>query len=141
MAKHPPARRPLRLCGLSCWRRPTTGGGARPNDSSPVIEQYAQIVLQRFYGRRKTCRRSKPTWPSYWAATARSCGPHGKWGIGKCPSLAINLGKLGFLANMTPAELPDVLRDFAAGKLCVFEHLMFECPVLRGGKVRAGNSG
>jgi NAD+ kinase len=34
---------------------------------------------------------------------------------------------------MTPAELPAVLRDFAAGKLEVFEHLMFECSVLRNG--------
>ena len=50
------------------------------------------------------------------------------------PVVAVNLGKLGFLANMSPAELPDVLRDFVAGKLQVIEHLMFECRVLRGGK-------
>ena len=56
-------------------------------------------------------------------------------GHAQVPVVAVNLGKLGFLANMVPAELPNVLRDFAAGKLCVLEHLMFECTVLRDGKV------
>ena len=57
------------------------------------------------------------------------------------PVVAINLGKLGFLANMTLAELPAVLHDFTAGKLCVLEHLMFECRVLRRGKVQARQLG
>jgi NAD+ kinase len=51
------------------------------------------------------------------------------------PVAAINLGKLGFLANMSPAELPDLLGDFAAGKLRVLEHLMFDCAVVRDGRV------
>jgi NAD+ kinase len=50
------------------------------------------------------------------------------------PVVAVNLGKLGFLANMLPAELPNVLRDFVAGKLRIVEHLMFECIVFRGRK-------
>ncbi len=50
------------------------------------------------------------------------------------PVAAVNLGKLGFLANMTPADVPGILRDFAAGQLTVLEHLMFECSVLRDGK-------
>jgi len=50
------------------------------------------------------------------------------------PVAAVNLGKLGFLANMTPAELPNVVTQFAEGKLDVLEHLMFECSVLRDEK-------
>ena len=49
------------------------------------------------------------------------------------PVAAVNLGKLGFLANMTPDELPNVLQAFAAGKLTVLEHLMFECSLHRNG--------
>ena len=49
------------------------------------------------------------------------------------PVAAVNLGKLGFLAHMTPKDLPGVIRDYAAGKLAVVEHLMFECTLLRGG--------
>jgi len=51
------------------------------------------------------------------------------------PVIAVNLGKLGFLADLSPSELPGVLRDFRAGRLQPVEHLMFECQVLRDGKV------
>jgi len=49
------------------------------------------------------------------------------------PVIAVNLGKLGFLADISPAELLDVLRDFHNGGLPVVEHLMFECRVSRDG--------
>ena len=48
------------------------------------------------------------------------------------PMSAVNRGKLGFLADVPPAELINVLRQFAAGKLNVIEHLMFECRIFRG---------
>lgn len=48
------------------------------------------------------------------------------------PVIAVNLGKLGFLADISPDELPEVLRDFRAGRLAQVEHLMFECRVFRG---------
>jgi len=51
------------------------------------------------------------------------------------PVIAVNLGRLGFLADLSPAELPDVLADFCAGKLHVIEHLMFVCRVLRNRQV------
>ena len=38
------------------------------------------------------------------------------------PVAAVNLGKLGFLANMSPADLPKVLSDFIAGKMQIIEH-------------------
>jgi len=49
------------------------------------------------------------------------------------PTIAVNLGKVGFLADISPDELPHVLREFCAGRLSVVEHLMFECCVLREG--------
>lgn len=58
-------------------------------------------------------------------------------GYHQLPVLAVNLGKLGFLADLTPEELPKALEDFCAGKLLIVDHLMFECRVLRGGEVRA----
>ena len=33
------------------------------------------------------------------------------------PVIAVNLGKLGFLANVSKSELPDILRDYQAGQL------------------------
>ena len=51
------------------------------------------------------------------------------------PVIAVNLGKLGFLADLSPEELPGALCDFRAGELSVVEHLMFEARLNRGGRV------
>lgn len=48
------------------------------------------------------------------------------------PVLGLNLGKLGFLADLSPPELLPALRDVAAGNFRVIHHLMFECAVWRG---------
>src|SRR5664279_5264209 len=47
------------------------------------------------------------------------------------PVIAANLGKLGYLANITSDELLGVLADYQADKLHIIEHLMFECSLLR----------
>ena len=49
------------------------------------------------------------------------------------PIVGVNLGKLGFLADLAPAELEQALPRLAAGDYRVVEHLMFECSVLRDG--------
>jgi len=51
------------------------------------------------------------------------------------PILGVNLGKLGFLADLSPQEFVGHLPAIVAGKLPVVEHLMYECRVVRGGKV------
>jgi NAD+ kinase len=50
------------------------------------------------------------------------------------PILGVNLGKLGFLADLSPAELINNLPLVCQGKLPVTEHLMYECSVVRGGQ-------
>ncbi|HEX3999786.1 MAG TPA: NAD(+)/NADH kinase [Pirellulales bacterium] len=50
------------------------------------------------------------------------------------PVVCGNLGKLGFLADLTPDELIDALPTVLAGKFHTVEHLMFECTVSRDGK-------
>jgi NAD+ kinase len=50
------------------------------------------------------------------------------------PVLCGNLGKLGFLADLTPDELIQALPAVFAGQYKTVEHLMFECTVLRDGK-------
>lgn len=47
------------------------------------------------------------------------------------PVVGINLGKLGFLADMPRDALLTHLPDICAGKCQVVEHLMFRCQVLR----------
>jgi NAD+ kinase len=47
------------------------------------------------------------------------------------PMLGVNLGKLGFLADLDPHELPAMLPELCAGRGRVVEHLMFECALVR----------
>jgi NAD+ kinase len=45
------------------------------------------------------------------------------------PVLGVNLGKLGFLADLSPAQLRDCFPRVVAGDYRVTTHLMFECVV------------
>ena len=51
------------------------------------------------------------------------------------PVIAVNLGKLGFLADISADELPAILGELCTGRLQVVEHLMFDCRVIRNGEV------
>jgi NAD+ kinase len=50
------------------------------------------------------------------------------------PVLGVNLGRLGFLAAISPDELEAALQKLVAGQCQVVEHLMFECTLLRDGQ-------
>ena len=50
------------------------------------------------------------------------------------PILGVNLGKLGFLAEVRPDEVAAVLPEVVAGHVRIVEHLMFHCSVSRDGK-------
>lgn len=56
-------------------------------------------------------------------------------GYEQLPILGVNLGRLGFLADLQPEQLPEVLPRVAAGEYRVISHLMFECEVERNGKI------
>jgi len=57
------------------------------------------------------------------------------------PILGVNLGKLGFLAAVSPEELPRVLPQVRQGDYRVMEHLMFRCTVLQNGQAVAETLG
>ncbi|MCH2114168.1 MAG: NAD(+)/NADH kinase [Pirellulales bacterium] len=54
-------------------------------------------------------------------------------GYQQIPVLGVNLGHLGFLADIQPEQLDQVLPCLVAGDYRVVRHLMFECDVQRGG--------
>ena len=56
-------------------------------------------------------------------------------GVRQFPVLGVNLGRLGFLADLTPEELPAVLSEIRTGKFVSVEHLMFQCEVIRDDQV------
>jgi NAD+ kinase len=57
------------------------------------------------------------------------------------PILGVNLGKLGFLAEVKPSEVASVLPEVVAGHVRIVEHLMFRCTVTRGGQTVAETLG
>ncbi len=52
--------------------------------------------------------------------------------MGYCqtPALGINLGRLGFLADLKVEDLPEVLPHLIAGNYSLTSHLMFECQIV-----------
>jgi NAD+ kinase len=122
------------------------GFGGRPHvvDEArrmrPIIEHYLDIAVEDFG--------STVDLSAVQADVAIVFGGDGsilraahQMGHHQLPVLAVNLGKLGFLADLSPGELPYALADFSAGKLDVVEHLMFQCDVLRGDRIRCGMLG
>ena len=47
------------------------------------------------------------------------------------PILGVNLGKLGFLASVSPIDLPAILPEVVCCQCRLDEHLMFRCTVLQ----------
>ncbi len=133
-----PADRRLRVVLLSAAEQPYVVAEAQR--LRPQIEQYAEIVATDFQAAADLSQLD--------ADVAIVLGGDGsilravhQMGNRQKPVIAVNLGRLGFLADVSPDELPDVLRDFLARKLTIIEHLMFECRVIRGGVVLARKIG
>lgn len=115
------------------------GAGQRPNvlpeaeRLRPLIARHARIVAEDFTGTADMSDQEADLAIVLGGDGAILRAAHQ---MGECqlPVVAVNLGKLGFLADLTPAELPEILRDFAAGKLGIVQHLMFQCLILRQGE-------
>lgn len=101
----------------------------------PMIERHAEIVACDFHGHTDLSTAE--------ADLAIVLGGDGsilraahQMGQHQVPVLAVNLGRLGFLADLQPEELPGVLQELAAKGLSdrVNEHLMIDVQVFRGGE-------
>ncbi len=121
----------MRVLLLGFGGRPGVVEGAE--QLRPVIRKYAQIAAEDFSG---TADLSGVE-----ADLAIVLGGDGsilraahQMGYRQLPVAAVNLGRLGFLADLTPEELPQILENAAAGRMAVIEHLMFDCRILRDGQ-------
>ncbi|MCA9068856.1 MAG: NAD(+)/NADH kinase [Planctomycetaceae bacterium] len=61
-------------------------------------------------------------------AILRACHQLGRRQL---PILGINLGRLGFLADLSPEEFRESFPSIQAGEYRIAEHLMFECRLIR----------
>jgi NAD+ kinase len=64
-----------------------------------------------------------------------------RMGRRQLPILGVNLGKLGFLAAITPEGFADIFPKVCSGDYLIIEHLMFSCTILRNGQVVEGRLG
>jgi NAD+ kinase len=64
-----------------------------------------------------------------------------RMGYRQRPVLAVNLGKLGFLADVHPRQLAQSLDQILAGQHRLVDHLMMRCQVFRDGQVVADQIG
>ena len=62
-------------------------------------------------------------------------------GESQIPVLGLNLGKLGFLADIHPDSVVDALKCVVAGKYKLVDHLMIRCQILKDDKVIADEIG
>ena len=112
------------------------GAGQRPNvlpeaeRLRPIIERHARIVAEDFTGTVDMSGQEADLAIVLGGDGAILRAAH-QMNERQLPVAAVNLGKLGFLADLSPGELPEILRDFAAGRLRVIQHLMFQCLVFR----------
>jgi len=122
------------------------GSGDRPNlleeaqRLRPVIDQHVDVVLEDF--------QFQADLTSTAADMAVVLGGDGSilrasllMRERQTPILGVNLGKLGFLASLSPSDLAHVLPEVARGQCRVVEHLMFRCTILRGGQPMAETLG
>lgn len=115
------------------------GFGGRPDvlreaeSLRPLIRRHAEIVAEDFSGAEDMSRIDADLTIVLGGDGSILRAAH-QMGERQLPVVAVNLGKLGFLADLSPEELPGVLADIAAGRLSVAEHLMFECRVIRSGE-------
>ena len=57
------------------------------------------------------------------------------------PVVGVNLGKLGFLASISPDQLSQAFQDVVDGNCTIVEHLMLRCSVVRDGEMIASTIG
>jgi len=104
----------------------------------PIVERYSQVVATDFTGQADLS--------GVTADLAIVLGGDGsilraarQMGQRQLPVLAVNLGRLGFLADLSPDEFPDVLAQISREGLerRVIEHLMLQCRVYRNGSILA----
>lgn len=67
--------------------------------------------------------------------TCRQLGSH------QLPIMGINLGRLGFLADLSPDEFQQRFQEIRDRKFCVVSHLMFTCRLIRNDKTVASSLG
>ena len=106
----------------------------------PIVEQYASIVFEDWDG--------KENWTGDDIDFCVVFGGDGsilraarQMGTQQRPVLGVNLGRLGFLADIMPSQLPAALRQVTQGFSTIVSHLMIQCSLVRDERVLSEHLG
>ncbi len=95
----------------------------------PTIDEYLEVV-----GVVDDASEDVPDTPADFAIVLGGDGAilrsSRRLGDRRLPVIGVNLGRLGFLADVKPASLADALAQIVAGDYRVISHLMFRCEVI-----------
>lgn len=99
----------------------------------PLIAQHAEVVFSDFTGEADLGKVEADLAIVFGGDGSILRAAH-QMGYRQRPIAAVNLGKLGFLADLSPDDLVKVMQTITPEHLRahVIEHLMFECRVFRG---------
>jgi NAD+ kinase len=131
MPRIPPGDRP-KIVVLAAGRKP--GVAAQVEALRPLLERHADVAVwdMEFSA---DLSRVEADWVVVFGGDGSILRAANRMGYRQLPILGVNLGRLGFLADVDPSELPAVLPLVTSGKLPVIEHLMFECSLVRDEQV------
>ncbi len=99
----------------------------------PVIRQFAEVLAidQKFEYQFENCTADFVVVLGGDGSILQSARQMGRT---QKPVLGVNLGRLGFLAALSPDRFLDVWPEVCAGAFDITQHLMFECFVSRDGQ-------
>jgi NAD+ kinase len=100
----------------------------------PTIQHHAQIVLEDFTNA-DDLSQVEADLVLVFGGDGSILRSAQQMGHRQRPVLGINLGKLGFLADLSPDELPRVFPDVCAGRYQIIQHLMLACQVFGGSQL------
>jgi len=103
----------------------------------PLVEEHADIVLVDL-GKYLDLSQAEADLAIVLGGDGAILRAANHMGYRQVPVLGGNLGRLGFLADLSPAELVAAFPKVCAGEFRVAEHLMFECTVVRGADAPGG---
>ena len=119
-----------RIIVLGAGDKPEVQAGAAA--IRELVERHADIVLWDLAARADLAD-VDADWVMVLGGDGSILRAAAQMGYRQRPVLGVNLGRLGFLADIARDELPAVLPELCRGPLKVVEHLMFECSLVRGG--------
>lgn len=115
------------------------GSGDRKSDLGPTLKKLRPQIAERIDIVLEDLKFAKPL-DQVEADIAIVVGGDGsilraakRMGTKQLPVLAVNLGKLGFLADVHPERLAEALDQVIAGRHRLVDHLMMRCQVFRDG--------